>query len=143
MKTLTTIAGTIGGLFVLMVGCTALFATSYTEAQKESAGDVVVEDTSWVPTGYRAWNNEIAYKWSDPEAYSCESGDRCWQMEVISKNGCDSFYAELALLDSAGSNVGYTNETTSSLQPNQKAIVQFTTYDSQAVTGNMAKISCY
>jgi hypothetical protein len=143
MKTLTNIVGTLGVLFLLMVGCTALFANSYNTVQKESSGDVVVDDTSWVPTGYRAWNNEIAYKWSDAGDYSCESGDRCWQMEVVSKNGCDSFYAELALLDSAGNNVGYTNETTSSLKPNQKAIVQFSTYNDRATTGNMAKISCY
>jgi hypothetical protein len=143
MKILANIASTISVLFLLMVGCTALFANSYNNVQKESAGEVTVDDTSWVPTGYTAWNNDVAYKFNDGSDFSCDHGERCWQMEVVSKDGCGSLYAELALNDSAGNNVGYTNETTSSLLPKQKALLTFNTYTESAAQGRLAKISCY
>ena len=63
-------------------------------------------------------------------------------MEVVSKEGCDSLYAELSKLDAAGNNVGYTNETTSNVAAGQKAILKFETYG-EFKSFQLSKISCY
>lgn len=142
MKILTNILGTIGVLFIGMVGCTALFANSYNTVTKESDGTAEVTDTAWVPKGYTAWNNKVAWKWSDSGSYSCDY-NRCIQMEVVAKDGCGSLYTEAALQDSAGNNVGYTNETSSSVRPMQKALLKLDTYNDNAKSFTLAKISCY
>jgi len=142
MKIIGTILGTIGVLFIGMVGCTALFANSYNNVTKESEGTAEVTDTSWVPAGYTAWNDKVALKWSEAGSYSCDSS-RCLQAEVVSKDGCDSLYMEVALVDAAGNNVGFTNETSSGVQPMQKAILKLDTYQENAARFEPSKISCY
>ena len=134
--------GSVVGILVLFVGCAALFSNSYNNVTKESSGDVDISDRSWVPSGYTAFNNNVAYKWSENGSYSCGYGDRCIQMEVVSKEGCDSLYAELSKLDAAGNNVGYTNETTSNVAAGQKAILKFETYG-EFKSFQLSKISCY
>tara|TARA_S200002703_G_scaffold108245_1_gene94057 strand:- start:1527 stop:1985 length:459 start_codon:yes stop_codon:yes gene_type:complete len=133
---------TLGAIVVGFVACVGMVGTSYVEQEKESAGKAAIKDTSWVPDGFTAYNNNVAIKWSDSGTYSCSYGDRCIQMEVVSKNGCDSLYGELTKLDSNGNNIGYTNETTSNLQPGQKAILMFNTYGDVSKF-NLSKISCY
>jgi len=118
-----------------------LFGSSYNKVNQESSGEATIEDTSWVPKGYTAFNNNVAWKWSPDGSYKCSYG-RCIQMEVISKEGCGSLYAEASKLDGSGNNVGYTNATTSSLAPKQKALLMFETYG-DFKTFQLAKISCY
>ena len=134
--------GSIVGILVLFVGCASLFSNGYNNATKESSGDVSIADKSWVPTGYSAFNNNVAYKWSEDGSYSCGYADRCIQMEIVSKKGCDSLYAELTKLDDAGNNMGYTNETTSNVTVGQKAILKFETYGNFK-SFRLSKISCY
>jgi hypothetical protein len=142
MKIITNILGTIGILFIGAVGCTALFANSYNNVTKESEGTAEVTDASWVPSGFTAWNNDVAMKWSDNGSYSCDAR-RCIQMEVVAKNGCGSLYAESALVDSAGNNVGYTNATSSGVKPLQKALLMLDTYNENTAQFQLSKISCY
>jgi len=61
---------------------------------------------------------------------------------VVSKDGCGSLYAEVSKIDAGGNNVGYTNATTSSLAPKQKALLMFET-SGEFKTFQLAKISCY
>ena len=142
MKIITNILGTIAVLFVGMVGCTALFANSYNNVTKQSEGTAEVTDTSWIPEGFTAWNDNVAIKWSPSGSYTCDY-NRCLQMEVVAKDGCGSLYVEAALVNSAGSNVGYTNETSSSVLPLQKAIIKLDTFNDDADSFRIAKISCY
>jgi len=134
--------GSVVGVLLLFGGCAYLFGSSYNKVNEESTGKAEVEDTSWVPAGYTAFNNDVAWKWSASGSYSCESG-RCSQIEVVSKNGCSSLYAEVSELDGSNNNVGYTNATTSSLQPKQKALLMFRTYNDNAKNFQLSKISCY
>jgi hypothetical protein len=134
--------GSISGIFVLFVGCAALFSTSYVENQKESSGQAEIKDTSWVPSGFNAYSNKVAYKWSEDGSYSCGYAQRCVQIEVVAKDGCDNLYAELSKLDNADNNVGYTNETTSGLAAGQKAILKFETYGDFSKF-QLVKINCY
>jgi hypothetical protein len=101
-----------------------------------------VEDTSWIPAGYTAFNSDVAWKWSADGSYTC-SYRSCSQIEVVSKNGCDNLYAEASLLDRSKNNVGYTNATTSSLQPMQKALLMFESDNGIYNTIQLSKISCY
>ena len=134
--------GSVVGILVLFVGCAALIGNNYNNINKESSGDTEITDNSWVPTGFTAFNNNVAYKWSEDGSYSCGYADRCIQMEVVSKEGCGSLYAELSKLDAAGNNVGYTNETTSNVGAGQKAILKFETYG-EFKSFQLSKISCY
>jgi hypothetical protein len=133
--------GSVVGILVLFGGCAYLFGSSYKQVTDESAGETPIEDTSWVPSGFTAFNNKVAYKWSTSGSYSCSFG-KCAQIEVVSKDGCGSLYAEVSKIDAAGNNVGYTNATTSSLAPNQKALLMFET-SGEFKTFQLAKISCY
>ena len=135
--------GSAVGVLVLFVGCAALFSTSLEESQKESSGQAEVADTSWVPSGFIAYNNKVAYKWSENGSYSCDYGDKCVQMEAVAKEGCDNLYVELSSLDSANNNVGFTNETTSGLAAGQKAILKFETFGDNITNFSLTKINCY
>ncbi len=99
-------------------------------------------DTSWIPSGYTGYNDNVAYKFRDKGEISCGYRDSCWQMELVSKKGCNSLYVELTRLGPAGENVGYTNDTTSNLEPNQKAILTFSSFDDDK-TARLSKINCY
>ena len=137
------VGGTLVALVVAMVGCVGLFATSYKDTIDESEGNVVIEDKSWVPEGYTAFNNKVAFKYSDSGSYSCDRNTRCIQLEVVSKEGCDSLYAEVSELDGNGNNVGYNNETTSGLRVGEKALLKLDTYNDNAETFRLSKMSCY
>lgn len=98
--------------------------------------------TAWIPKGFTAVNDEVAFKWSEAGSFTCRYG-RCFQAEVVSRNGCDNLYAELGLLSENGANVGYTNDSTSGLAPNQKAILQFNFFNDAATKGQLNEIKCY
>lgn len=133
--------GSVVGILFLFGGCAYLFGSSYNKVNEESSGEAKIEDTSWVPSGYTAFNNSVAWKWSPKGSYNCSYGS-CAQIEVVSKDGCDSLYAEASKLDGAGNNVGYTNATTSRLAPMQKAFLMFETYG-DFEKFQLSKISCY
>jgi hypothetical protein len=133
--------GSVIGVILLFGGCAYLFGNSYNQATKESSGDAPIDDTSWIPEGFAPFNNKVAIKWSEANTFTCSYG-RCAQIEVISKDGCSSLYAEATKVDQAGNNVGFTNATTSNLAPNQKAILMFET-SGDFKTFEVAKISCY
>lgn len=140
--TLLILIGILGVIGIGFVGCVAMIGNSYVTQEKETNGESKIDDTSWVPAGYEAFNNKVAWKWSEDGSYECSHGDSCIQMEVVSKEGCESLYAELTKLDGEGNNVGYTNETTSNLTSGQKAILLFNTYG-DFKSFRVSKISCY
>ena len=101
----------------------------------------LVESSSWVPSGFKYFKNDIAYKWSDHSSFTCDY-ESCQQIEIVSKNGCKSLYAEVNKLDSENNNVGYTNASTTNLAAGQKALLMFrSTGDFKSFT--LSEISCY
>jgi hypothetical protein len=65
-------------------------------------------------------------------------------MMVISKNGCDrSLYAEISILDKSDVQIGYTNDTASQALPMQKTKLIFNTFEDEAHSARLSKISCY
>jgi hypothetical protein len=135
-------------LFIIVLGIVNGYKQGYlfnnSIVNEESTGKAKVEDTSWIPAGYTAYsrNSDVAWKWSADDSYTCSNGS-CAQIEVVSKNGCDNLYAEASLLDASKNNVGYTNATTSSLQPMQKALLMFSSYNEDFQSFRLSKISCY
>lgn len=103
-------------------------------------------DTSWKPKNFEIWyeDSNVAYRWLKGSEFTCDYGDACWGMMVISKTGCpNGLYVELSLLDSNDVQVGYTNESLSSALPLQKSKLVFNAYEESAETGRISKISCY
>jgi hypothetical protein len=97
----------------------------------------------WYPDGYTEWSGDstLAWKWTSG---SCELGDYCWHVQVITQLGCSSnLYAELNLIDGSDNIVGYTNDLTGSLQPNSRAILEFSSYQDGVSSGRLTELSCY
>ena len=98
----------------------------------------------WYPKGYSEFESGIAYKWLSTGQFSCSySSSSCWGMSVTSQSGCSSLYVEITILDSQGNNIGYTNDTTSGLQPGQNAKMIFDSFENNASKARLAKVSCY
>lgn len=105
---------------------------------------VKANNLPWYPKGFSTYDDEIAYRWLEPGEFSCAYGDHCWGMLITAKNGCpQSLYAEITILDSAGSNIGFTNDTTSGLSPSQQAKLIFEDFTPGARKARLSEISCY
>jgi hypothetical protein len=102
------------------------------------------ENLPWYPRDFEIYTTEIAFRWLNRGEFSCSIGDHCWGMLVVAKNGCpSSLYAEITILDSGGSNIGFTNDTTSGLSPGQQAKLIFEDFTPDANSARLSKISCY
>ena len=131
--------GTVGGAFLYWYVDSELTKNAVNESEVKKA----IKDTSWVPDGFTTFNNKVAYKYAESGSYTCPSRTRCIQMEVVSKDGCDSLYVAMAEVNSSGANVGYHKETRAGLAAGQKAILMPDTYNEAADTFRLSKISCY
>jgi len=109
------------------------------------AGEVAIVSNPWVPpSGFYKYSDKIAIKWSDKNSFTCKYQDVCIQLEVVTESGCSNLYVEISKEDDNGNNVGWTNETTTGLAPNQKAKLLFeATKEEENTIGKITKISCY
>lgn len=133
------------GLIVLyVIGSNGLNSSS-TDSTDTTVAEVA--DTSWVPTDFTIWpdNPDIAWRWAKGSEVNCTySSGACWSALVIAKNGCKtSMYGEISLFDKSNVQIGYTNDTLSSVQPMQKSKFTFDTFNEEADTARLSKISCY
>jgi hypothetical protein len=102
-------------------------------------------DTSWIPTEFDSYSDDpnVGWRWLRTNEFSC-TGDSCWGMMIIAKDGCDrSLYAEISILDKNEVQIGYTNDSVSQALPMQKSKLIFNTYEDEANTARLSKISCY
>jgi hypothetical protein len=106
-------------------------------AQKSKA------ETAWVPEGMEvsSLDGAIAGQWVAPE--DCGRGQRCWTMEIVSRDGCANLYAEVALTTADGVNVGYTNDATTGIQPGQRTRLDFVSYEAAATGATLTELKCY
>jgi hypothetical protein len=100
------------------------------------------ENVPWYPDGYNEWSDDsdLAWKWANGR--SCNLGDSCWHVQVVSNYGCDSLYAELNIFDYAGNQIDYTNDLTSTVYPNSPVILEFSTYNSDSSSGRLSQLTC-
>jgi len=132
-------ASLIGLIAILGVIGSLLPNSTTTDGSSATSGNIT--DIAWVPKGYTQYDNNIAYRFKNSGEISCGYRDSCWQMELVSKNGCSSLYVELTRLGPNNENVGYTNDTTSNLAPGQKAVLTFSSYDDDK-TAQLSEINC-
>ena len=97
----------------------------------------------FVSEGFEKWNDKLAFRWLSNPSSGC-TAKSCKSIEVISRFGCPSnLYAQVSLIDNENRNVGYTNDSTSGLRPNQKALLEFRTYQTNFSNWQLTSISCY
>ena len=99
--------------------------------------------TDWFPKGYHEFSDGVAYKWANAKSdcYQCSY----WSMYVIARDGCpSSVYAEINIVDK-GTVISYTNDTLGGLEPMQKGLMKFESYESlpNGTQGQLKDISCY
>lgn len=84
----------------------------------------------------------LGYRWLSAAEADCQSSiSGCYQMEFLSELGCDFLYVSLIKLDEKGTNVGFTNDTTSQLNPGQKAKLTFPSGDE--ASARLGEVSCH
>ena len=105
----------------------------------------LADQAPWYPEGYNQWSSDSTIAWQWVNTGTCNLGDSCWHVKVISQLGCSSLYAELNMLDSNENVVDYTNDVAYSLSPYSTAVLEFSTYHylSGSLTGRLTTINCY
>jgi len=129
----------------LVVICVWAYNSGSSSQNNSTAPVPVAVDTSWIPTEFNSWTDDpnVAWRWLKSKEFKC-TGDSCWGMMVIAKNGCDrSLYAEISILDKSEVQIGYTNDTLSQALPMQENKLIFNTYEESAYSARLSKISCY
>jgi hypothetical protein len=107
----------------------------------------------WYPNGYTLIDATFvnpdwpvfAYRWLTKSEISkgglCPFG-QCVGMYVIPRDGCSYLYMELSTVDSAGTVVGFTNDSVVGVGPGEKARLMFTITDPGATGARFSSISC-
>lgn len=124
------------------------------EANREAARQQKKKaETAWLPDGDYTLKEAragltgttmVGWRWLQRNEYDCSYGDACWGMEVVPKDGCaNSLYVELTLLDGSGANVGLDNDSSNAVNPGQRAILVFESFEDRAASARVAEISCY
>jgi hypothetical protein len=129
----------------LVVVCVWAYNSGSSSQNNSTSPVPVAVDTSWIPTEFNSWTDDpnVAWRWLESKEFNC-TGDSCWGMMVIAKNGCDrSLYAEISILDKSKVQIGYTNDTLSQALPMQENKLIFNTYEESAYSARLSKISCY
>ena len=89
-------------------------------------------------------DDNVAFRFMDNGTYECEFGGRCKGVEVITRDGCPtSLYVEASILDAGGTNIGFTNDTTSGLAAGQRAKLILEFFEESADSIRITDISCF
>jgi hypothetical protein len=138
---------------IIAIVLTILIIYAYNYSDNENSNStlspypVIEEDlTGWIPAEFNIWTDDpnVAWRWLEDNEYKCTLGDSCWGMMVIAKDGCNrSLYAEVSILDKNKVQIGYTNDAASQALPMQKTKLIFNTFEDDAHTARLARISCY
>lgn len=105
---------------------------------------VKAKNLPWYPKGFNLYEEDIAWRWAERGEFRCSFGDICWGIFIVARNGCPSMlYAEITILDAAGTNIGFTNDTASSLRSGDEAKLVFEDFTPGADSARLAEISCY
>lgn len=103
----------------------------------------VSSTTSWVPSDFTSWDQDLAYKWVDDP--TCNTYSVCAAIQVISNKDCtNNLYAELTLQDKDYVQYDYTNDSQGSLLKGSKAELTFNfPPDDRFAHFKLSKISCH
>lgn len=111
------------------------------------------EDEAWQPPKGFELTDEMrdlrgrpvraAIRWLKPSQFDCEIADTCWGVEVIPVQYCKRIYAEIALLNAQGTNVGMTNDAATDVKAKTKARFVFETFEKSAHNGRISELICF
>lgn len=108
--------------------------------------DTSSSDVSWIPTGFNAYSGDdsVAWRWGTKSETKCTyDSSSCWSVMVVTKDGCpNGIYAEIAILDSSGVQIDYTNDGTAMVLAESKVKLTFDTFNEQADTARIGEINC-
>ena len=95
----------------------------------------------WWPEGYFSYylDDSVAWKWADRR---CSGSGACWHVDVISRDGCNSLYAEISISDSSGNLVDWSNDSARGLMAGQVAELQFRSFESGSLSGRLVELNC-
>lgn len=99
----------------------------------------------WQPFGYQLFNSQIAFRFLNPDKkeFRCSySGSRCWGLEIVTREGCNTLYAELTVLDTSGRNIDYANDVASNVQQNERVVLIFDSFANGADKARLGDVSC-
>jgi hypothetical protein len=97
----------------------------------------------WYPRGYRAYDENIAWKWDNLQTCEDESVAGCWQMSVLSKDGCpNSLSAEIDIEDVNDTVVDSSSDTLGPLARGTVGELSFETFRASD-HARLTKIDCY
>jgi hypothetical protein len=101
------ILGIIAAVISAVLGVLVLIGTlTQPSTSTDGAGSFATEavDTSWVPAGYTAWDDNVAWKWADNSTFECASYDSaCNAVDLVTHYGCpNGIFVELAAVDDSG-----------------------------------------
>ncbi len=135
-----------GGWFAvaLLLGVIGVWALA-----QLGAGEEYAAAPSWSPpTGFEVqeagFGKSLGVKWEMPEDSECRSGRSCFAITVIPAQACErSLYMSITLLDAAGNNIGWTNDTAQGVRAGETTRMVFTTYEDNVDSARIAEANCY
>ena len=102
------------------------------------------DKNSWIPDGFKEWDDNIAFRFVEGKKCSIDIAEACAHYEVFTRYGCsDTLYMEVSFLDEDGTQVDWSNDTAKGMEPGEKAILEFVSFEETAEKVKVAKISCY
>lgn len=101
-------------------------------------------EPSWVPAGFTEWpGQDVAFRWGKSEYRpGCREDTLCLPVEVIARAGCDSLYVAASMLDAAGRNIGFTNDTTSGVGAGETAVLAMNASEGATQSMRITEINC-
>jgi len=136
------------GLAILLICIWAYNSGSTTLNNSATSPSSATEEdlTNWIPSGFNSWSDDpnVSWRWLENKEYKCDYDRACSGIMIIAKNGCDrNLYAEVSIRDKNGVQIGYTNDTVSSALSMEESKLIFNSYEENADTFRLSKISCY
>ena len=137
------------GIFCLWLLGTVVEKVSPSTSSSASSSAAESRDTiddSWIPAGFNAYSEDqsLAWRWGTKSETKCTySSGSCWSVMVTSKDGCPSgIYGEIAILDKSDVQIDYTNYTTTRVLAGTNVKMTFDTFNEEADTARLSKLSC-
>jgi len=142
------------GLVLVVIGIAVLLGVAYavthtTGSESHSAYTPAGEPAWSPPPGYEihetAEGKAVGVQWAKAKEGECiGSRGACVALIVVSKEACPrNFYASITLLDKAGQNIGWTNDSAQGVRPGEPARLVFESYTPNVVSARVAELNCY
>jgi len=116
-----------------------------TSAPATSAPATSAPVSNWYPSGFVQWaqDSNVAFRWASGYSCNVDATNGCYKAIFISQNGCSSeFYAAINLLDASKNVIDYSNATLPTLQPMQRATLEFDDIQGNSKSAEMSQITC-